>query len=162
MTNLVSYEQPSFVEYLNSGWQISLCVAIDYTLSNGEPHSAFSLHSLRGNNQYLMAIDSVGRVLEPYDSDRSFPVFGFGGINPLSGQTSHCFPINGKPDNPEVFGVDGIIEAYKSSLRTVQLSGPTYFSPLLAQYLGYVQQFTDTNQYQVLLILTDGEIFDMD
>lgn len=29
-------EKPTFIEYLQSGWQINLCVAIDYTASNGE------------------------------------------------------------------------------------------------------------------------------
>jgi Copine len=32
------------------------------------------------NNQYESALTNVGLVVEPYDSDRSFPVFGFGGI----------------------------------------------------------------------------------
>jgi hypothetical protein len=32
------------------------------------------------SNQYEAAIYHVGNVIEPYDSDRMFPVFGFGGI----------------------------------------------------------------------------------
>ena len=31
--------QPSFVEYLKSGWFINLSVAIDFTASNGERHN---------------------------------------------------------------------------------------------------------------------------
>jgi len=31
-------------------------------------------------NQYEAAIFNVGNVLEPYDNDRTFPVYGFGGI----------------------------------------------------------------------------------
>lgn len=30
-------ERPSFVDYLRSGWQINLTLAIDYTASNGAP-----------------------------------------------------------------------------------------------------------------------------
>jgi hypothetical protein len=71
---------PSFIDYLRSGWQISLVCAIDYTGSNGVPTSPTSLHFLGPNNQYERALYSVGSIVEPYDTDRSFPVFGFGGI----------------------------------------------------------------------------------
>ena len=30
-------EMPTFIDYLRSGWGISLAVAIDFTGSNGEP-----------------------------------------------------------------------------------------------------------------------------
>jgi hypothetical protein len=43
-------EKPSFVEYLRSGWQINVMVAIDYTGSNGEPSSPKSLHFLGAAN----------------------------------------------------------------------------------------------------------------
>ena len=32
------------------------------------------------NNQYEKALYQVGAVVEPYDHDKMFPVFGFGGI----------------------------------------------------------------------------------
>ena len=57
-------------------------VAIDFTGSNGTPSSPSSLHyrDPRGlPNQYQLAIQAVGNVLEYYDSDRVFPMFGFGG-----------------------------------------------------------------------------------
>ena len=45
-------ERPSFVEYLRSGWQISLTLAIDFTASNGNYSEPQSLHFLgsRGMN----------------------------------------------------------------------------------------------------------------
>ena len=76
------YSRPTFVEYLRSGWQISLVAAIDYTASNGNPNQQSSLH-FNGEgytNQYEQALHNVGQIVEPYDYDRSFPVFGFGGI----------------------------------------------------------------------------------
>ncbi len=57
------------------------------------------------------AISAVGAVLEHYDTDRMFPAFGFGGF--LNGTTSHCFPLNGNPNNPEVAGVRGILDTYR-------------------------------------------------
>ena len=45
-------EKPSFIDYLRSGWQINLHVAIDFTASNGEPTIPSSLHFLGGPNSY--------------------------------------------------------------------------------------------------------------
>jgi len=89
--------RPSFVDYLRSGWQISLSVAIDFTASNGQPTQPSSLHFMGPNNQYEQAISSVGSILEPYDSDKMFACFGFGGIPRHMGfnEVSHCFPLHG-------------------------------------------------------------------
>lgn len=45
-------EKPTFIEYLRSGWQINLHVAIDFTASNGESSMPNSLHYLGDFNQY--------------------------------------------------------------------------------------------------------------
>ena len=83
---------------------------------------------------------NVGSVVEPYDSDRSFPVFGFGGIPRHMGQqtTNHCFAMNGNPAHPEIVGVEKIIETYRKTLLNIELSGPTYFAPLLREFQNYV------------------------
>jgi hypothetical protein len=109
--NMNIIEKPTFVEYLRSGWQINLMVAIDYTGSNGDPSSPRSLHYLGAANQYEAAIGSVGSILEVYDNDRSFPVYGFGGIPTYQGmnQVSHCFALNGNEGNPEVQGVGNLL-----------------------------------------------------
>ena len=71
--------------------------AIDYTASNGNPSDRSSLHYLGEGNQYQNCLLNVGAVVEPYDTDRSFPVFGFGGIPRHLGinGVSHCFAMNG-------------------------------------------------------------------
>lgn len=43
-------QQPSFVDYLRSGWGISMLVAIDFTGSNGELTDPTSLHFLNAFN----------------------------------------------------------------------------------------------------------------
>lgn len=40
-------------------------------------------------------------------------------------------PQNGNQENPSCCGIDGILEAYHQSLRTVQLYGPTNFAPVV-------------------------------
>jgi len=52
-------------------------------------------------------------VLEHYDTDKRFPAFGFGASLPPAGGVSHCFALNGNPANPEVEGVQGILQAYR-------------------------------------------------
>jgi hypothetical protein len=97
-------EVPNFVDYLRSGWGISLMVAIDFTGSNGEINDPKSLHYMNAFNQYEQAIQAVGAILEPYDTDKMFPVYGFGGIPRFMGEVNvnHCFPLNGNYGNPEV------------------------------------------------------------
>ena len=43
----------------------------------------------------------------------------------------------------------------------MQLSGPTYFGPLLSEFRKFVNSVVGSNMYPILLILTDGAIHDM-
>lgn len=71
---------PSFVDYLRSGLQLNLIVAIDFTGSNGSPTANTSLHYINPNslNHYQTALKQIGDILLNYDSDKSIPCFGFG------------------------------------------------------------------------------------
>lgn len=80
-------------------------MAIDFTLSNGMPNKPDSLHYINpstGTNGYTDAINSIVGILETYDNDRLFPVYGFGGKVPDSQKASHCFALNGDIFSPEV------------------------------------------------------------
>ena len=54
-----------------------MVVAIDFTGSNGDPATPQSLHYMDRSgislNQYQSAILNIGRVVEPYDTDKMFP-----------------------------------------------------------------------------------------
>eukprot|EP00350_Pseudokeronopsis_sp_OXSARD2_P006211 CAMPEP_0170549608 /NCGR_PEP_ID=MMETSP0211-20121228/7754_1 /TAXON_ID=311385 /ORGANISM="Pseudokeronopsis sp., Strain OXSARD2" /LENGTH=106 /DNA_ID=CAMNT_0010855715 /DNA_START=663 /DNA_END=983 /DNA_ORIENTATION=+ len=95
---------PDFIRHLRSGWGFNMAVGIDFTASNKKITEKDSLHYLNEFNQYENAISSVGKILEPYDEDNNFPVYGFGGVPKFLKQTqvSHCFPLNGNVGNPEV------------------------------------------------------------
>lgn len=56
-------------------------------------------------NDYALAIRSVGSVLAPYDSDQKFPAYGFGARFRHNGEVSHCFPLNFNPKDVEVSGI---------------------------------------------------------
>ncbi|KAG0221437.1 Copine-8 [Mortierella sp. GBA43] len=161
---MVVTEPPSFLDYLAGGVPLNLVVAIDFTQSNGDPSHPQSLHyrNPSGDNDYTRAIRAVGNILQNYDTDKKFPVYGFGGK--VNGQVSHCFALNGNPQFPEVEGVDGILAAYWHALQHAQLYGPTNFSPVINQTATICNQFRSgqKEEYYVLLILTDGVITDMD
>ncbi|MBN3284768.1 CPNE3 protein, partial [Polyodon spathula] len=59
----------TFLDYIMGGCQINFTIGIDFTGSNGDPRSPESLHyiSPQGFNEYLMAIWSVGMVIQDYD-----------------------------------------------------------------------------------------------
>lgn len=127
-------QRPTFLEYIFGGCEIGLTVAIDFTGSNGDPSRPNSLH-YKGDlerNEYLKAIKSVGNILQYYDTDKQIPVLGYGAvIRGVSNDTSHCFAVNGNIFDPEVDGIDGVVEAYTNAIKNVGLSGPTNFAPIM-------------------------------
>ncbi|NXO51645.1 CPNE9 protein, partial [Aramus guarauna] len=143
--------------------QLNFTVAIDFTASNGMPSQPTSLHyaSPYQLSAYALALKAVGEIIQDYDSDKLFPAYGFGAKLPPDGKISHQFPLNNNADNPSCAGIEGVLESYLQSLRTVQLYGPTNFAPVINQVAGAAAQVTDGSQYHVLLIITDGVISDM-
>ena len=158
--DLQIYKKPTFLDYLRSGIQLNLITAVDFTASNRQQTDPQSLHYLSDRmNQYECCISSVGGVVCPYDSDQLFPVFGFGGK--VNGQLSHCFPLTFDFNNPCVQGLNGILHAYRSSLQRVQLSGPTFFAPVIKAADDLAREsFATSRTYTILMILTDGIIND--
>ncbi|KAI4901837.1 hypothetical protein NFI96_011812 [Prochilodus magdalenae] len=176
----------TFLDYIKGGQvtdsyfltQINFTVAIDFTASNGEcsghlwdgweilkcnPAQPTSLHYMNPYqlNAYAMALKAVGEIIQDYDSDKMFPALGFGAKLPPDGRVSHEFALNGNPQNPYCNGIDGVMEAYYQSLKSVQLYGPTNFSPVINHVARYAASVKDGSQYFVLLIITDGVISDM-
>lgn len=161
--NLSVVQVPTFVDYLRSGLQLNMITAIDFTASNRDPEDPRSLHHFFPGsqlNQYQQCIYSVGSILTKYDNDQQFPVYGFGGK--INGQVSHCFPLTFNPSQPNVVGLEGILNAYQHSLMNVQLSGPTLFEPVIRSATQVANQsFATSHTYTILLIITDGVINDM-
>ncbi|XP_046878817.1 copine-8 [Hypomesus transpacificus] len=153
----------TFLDYIKGGTQINFTVAIDFTASNGNPAQPTSLHYMSPYqlNAYGMALKAVGEIIQDYDSDKMFPALGFGAKLPPDGRISHEFALNGNPQNPYCAGIDGVMEAYYQSLKSVQLYGPTNFSPVINHVARYAASVKDGSQYFILLIITDGVISDM-
>ena len=157
--------QPTFLDFISGGTELSFTVAIDFTASNGSPQDPRSLHyndPTGAPNQYVTAIRAVGSIVQDYDTDRLFPALGFGARIPPDGRVSHEFFLN-LQENPYCEGVDGILAAYYQSLNAVQLYGPTNFSPVINHVAKFARAFQDDpSNYFVLLIITDGVITDLD
>jgi len=170
IVNLIHFDlkkQYSFLEYLRGGMEMNFVVAIDFTGSNGDPRLPSSLHYIHPNNpnQYSQAIRAVGNIIQDYDTDKMFPTFGFGARLPPQGQVSHNFAVNFNPSNPNCFGIDGIMNAYLSCIRSVQLYGPTNFAPIINMVATMANESVSKSgplEYYVLLMITDGVITDME
>ena len=155
---IVDYD---IIDYVRAGMTMNLAIGIDFTGSNGEPSSSSSLHYISNNlNQYQRAIKEIGQILIAYDNDKVVPSFGFGAS--IQGTTKHCFPLS-LEGTPNVPSWEGTLQAYQKCLKSVELSGPTNFSPLIKTVKAIVQENFNKNplNYTVLLIITDGQISDM-
>lgn len=158
---------PTFTQYLHGGCEINLCVAIDYTGSNGDPREEGTLHYLDpdgARNDYEKAIVAIGGLLADYDSDSKMPVWGFGAK--FGGELYQLFQC-GKES--EVEGISGVLDAYHSTFESgLVMSGPTDVTEVIGTAAAFAKSalsyaMEDGKQkYTILLILTDGSVADMD
>jgi len=111
--NIKKSVQYSFSDYINANLQLSLVSCIDFTASNGIASTKESLHYCNDKTQsvYEKALTEVTNILMNYDYDKLVPVYGFGARvkHPnldTARKVHHCFPINGRVDNPNLYGID--------------------------------------------------------
>ena len=65
-------------------------------------------------------------------------------------------------NTPEVHGIDGVMQAYATTLRNTTLYGPTNFAPTINEAAKRAAYYPPGgSKYQRLLIITDGVISDM-
>lgn len=78
LSSLTITEEVSFMDYIRSGTQMHFAVAIDFTASNRAPNEPQSLHYLSAYkpNSYEIALQSVGEIIQHYDTSRMYPAFG--------------------------------------------------------------------------------------
>uniref|UniRef100_A0A8C9ZLZ2 Copine family member 9 n=1 Tax=Sander lucioperca TaxID=283035 RepID=A0A8C9ZLZ2_SANLU len=153
----------TFVDFIRGGWCMISNPCVCVCVCPGNPSQPTSLHYMNPYqmNAYAMALKAVGEIIQDYDSDKLFPAYGFGAKLPWDGKISHAFPLNSNTENPNCVAIEGVLEAYFQSLRTVQLYGPTNFAPVINQVARCAAEVTDGSQYFVLLMITDGVISDM-
>ena len=65
-------------------------------------------------------------------------------------------------NNPAIKGLAELLKVYRKNFTKISLSGPTYFAPILREFIKQTQaNGFNQRQFQVLLVLTDGDIHDM-
>ena len=96
-----------------------------------------------------------------------FPVYGFGAaLSKSDGKINHCFPLSLDKDTVEIQGADNIIKTYLDALQVIQMKEPTHMGPVIREVM---QEQCDDDEssagpaasYQLLVIITDGQIEDM-
>jgi hypothetical protein len=156
--------QPTFLDYVSGGCGLNVIVAIDFTGSNGDPRKPGTLHHLdsASKNDYEKAISAIVGILAKYDSDKMFPVVGFGAK--YDGTVRHCFQCG---STEEVHGVAGVLEAYHQTFKSgLIMSSPTVFTAVIesaaARALSSQDKAKQKGQqaYTILLIVTDGAVAD--
>ncbi|CAD8133561.1 unnamed protein product [Paramecium octaurelia] len=160
----------TLLEYCRGGLQLKLITAIDFTASNGKFNDPNSLHYMKSKgapSQYLQAITSLMEILICYDQDKNVPVYGFGckpKMNLINtNKTLSSFALNDNPEDPEVIGLDGIVQCYIKQLPNLCFDGPGQLLPSLkiAMDMAYQLKLQDSDKYQILLIFTHGQVSDM-
>ncbi|CAK75399.1 unnamed protein product (macronuclear) [Paramecium tetraurelia] len=160
----------TLLEYCRGGLQLKLITAIDFAASNGNFNDPNSLHYMKSNgaqSQYLQAITSLMEILICYDKDKSVPVYGFGckpKMNLINtNKTLSSFALNDNPKDPEVIGLDGIVQCYIKQLPHLCFDGPAKLTPSLkiAMDMAHQLKLQDSDKYQILLIFTNGQVGDM-
>jgi len=158
---------PTFLNYVHGGCEMQLCVAIDFTGSNGDPRKPGTLHYLSPDgssmNDYEKAISAIGGILADYDTDKKFPVWGFGAK--YGGQVYHLFQCG---PTAEVEGIRGILDAYHKTFSSgLIMSSPTVITEVINTAAAFArsgqqQAASEGKQkYTTLLILTDGAVSDV-
>jgi Copine/C2 domain len=155
-----SVRSATFAEYISGGCELNVCVAIDFTGSNGDPRQPGTLHYMGNMNDYQKAISAIVGVLSKFDSDQMYPVYGFGAK--YGGVVRHCFQCG---PSSEVRGVQGVLDAYKQTFQSgLIMSGPTIFTEVLQTAAAKAMSSQEAARamgrqvYTVLLILTDGAV----
>ncbi|CAD8210187.1 unnamed protein product [Paramecium pentaurelia] len=161
-------KEPTFLDYLMGGWQMSLSIGIDFTFSNQPITKPDSLHKIDPHklNYYQQAIKDIGGGIIAFDYDKQVPVYGFGGTPKLPTYTKStmddCFPLNGNKDKPFCNDMEGILQAYIEAVPNIVFSGPTFIANVLNKALQFAKENAQKNTYTVAMILTDGQIEDQD
>mmetsp|Transcript_30324 Transcript_30324/g.61926 ORF Transcript_30324/g.61926 Transcript_30324/m.61926 type:complete len:743 (+) Transcript_30324:153-2381(+) len=153
-----------FTDYASSGLDIDLCVAIDFTSSNGNPREPGTLHfSMEGMmNDYEEAIKAIGTTISKYSLSKRFPVWGFGAK--YDGMVRHIFQCG---NAPEANGVEGVLDAYRSVFESdFIMSGPTVIDLVIKKAASRSKRFhaaasQSSKKYCILLVLTDGMVSDL-
>ena len=164
------------LKLLEKGLNIELIIAIDFTESNGDKDNPSSLHYIKDNfvNNYEKAIREIYEIFSTYNKSNQCDLFGFGGSNFYFKNPKYCFDIDDiKDDNIDDVknneqNIEKIISLYKKAVNTTIFGTGTFFSSVIVKTYNIIRnkmiknKGTNSLNYNVLLIISDGKIHDID
>ena len=151
----------SLIKLIKKGLNLDLSIAIDFTGSNGWVDSPSYLHYIENGfiNNYEKAIRENYKIISNLNEKDKYDIYGFGAD--IDGKFQECFNLN-MSDNPSITGIENIISEYKKAVKSVEFSGGTYFAPVINKINDVMKNNIDDNfKYHILLIISDGEIDDL-
>ena len=166
------------------------CSASNFGTSNHNSlHHISENNPEDSENDYIKALRAVCKVVGRYDKDQMFPLYGFGAIPPGVEDKeahSHCFPMSLDWENIEVQGEEALVRTYVRAIMAVRPREPTRMAPVIHEVVQGTLDDDDGGDglqmpggakepahdevegrremlppYQLLVILTDGEIMDL-
>jgi hypothetical protein len=91
-------------------------------------------------------------------------MYGFGAIPRLDdyspNEIEFCFPLTGKFNKPEVYGLEGVMNLYKKTLPQLEFGGPCNLSEIIEYSKMVAEKNQEKDVYTILVILTCGNIHD--
>jgi len=157
--------RPNFVDYVSGGCELNVVIGIDFTGSNGDPRKPGTLHHIDDYslNDYEKAISSIVGILSEFDSDKKFPVLGFGAK--YGGVVRHCFQCGA---SEQAVGLEGVLSAYRSVFNSgLIMSSPTDITEVIQTAAARAESSLDSalrsgrQTYTILLVVTDGAVSDI-
>lgn len=153
---------------------LSLSIGIDFTSSNGDFRKSGTNHYLNPDynvhtNPYQQVMQAFSETFIDLAESDKIKLNGFGAIlnfpTLTTEEVSYSFPCTGKRgiDQDLVEGIEGVFDTYSTALRHIEMSGPTYFSPLFSKILADMERTKELSleKYMVFLVMTDGMFYDM-
>ena len=163
------------LKLLQKGLNIELIIAIDFTQSNGNINNPSCLHYIKDDfvNNYEKGIREIYDIFSIYNKSNQYDLFGFGGLNYYFNNCKYCFDIKDMNDNINDIknneqNIEKIISLYKKAVDTTLFEKGTYFSSVLVHTYNIIRnkmiknKGTNSLNYNVLLIISDGKIHDTD
>ena len=162
--SIEKFDKVSLLKLKKEGLNIDLSIAIDFTGSNGHPNYSNSLHYISNGfvNNYEKSIRACADILSIYNKNDEYDVYGFGAD--INGEFKRCFNINGdnKNGNNKIKGIENVIKEYKRTVNEVELSGGTYFAPVIKSINEKLNKNNNKLNYNILLIISDGSVHDIE
>ncbi len=157
-----------FIDYLNWGLSLNQMILIDYSKSNGHPKEPDSLHALSSFkvNPYQHAISNVGSILFQYGGKTPvIRMHGFGGkLQGSSEETNSDYFVLKTQEIVEAKNMRQAAVVYERMIHSLESCFGAKLSPGIRGCMEWakVESAKDQKFYAVLLILTDGEVEDME